>query len=154
MKKVKKKHLGGGWMLIIAIFSSQVVTNPINNILEGGGCSTLQSSHPSEEVPLLCWSWSTPSVVSKLGSLASCRRLGGSSGEQIKMGALTHYQRGGLGLSMEGLEGGRGAEEARKGRTEAVGQFDSKVKVLSLSCARIFCSFRTCDQCLKRARLS
>ena len=62
--------------------------------------------------------------------------------------------RGGLGLSMEGLEGGGGAEEARKGGTEAFGQLDSKVKVLSLSCARIFCSFCNCDQCLKRARLS
>ena len=70
------------------------------------------------------------------------------------MGALTHNQRGGLGLSMEGLEGGGGAEEARKGGTEAFGQLDSKVKVLSLSCARIFCSFCNCDQCLKRARLS
>ena len=49
------------------------------------------------------------------------------------MGAFTHYQRGGLGLSMEGLEGGGGAEEARKGGTEAFGQFDSKVKILSLS---------------------
>ena len=57
------------------------------------------------------------------------------------MGALTNYQIGGLGLSMEGLEGGRGAEEARKGGTEAFRQFDSKVKVLSLSCTRIFCSF-------------
>ena len=93
----------------------------------------MQSSHPSEEVPLLCWSWSTPSVARKLGGLASCRRSGGSSGEQCKMGALTHNQRGGLGLSMEGLEGGGGAEEARKGGTEAFGQFDSKVKVLSLS---------------------
>ena len=114
----------------------------------------MQSSHPSEEVPLLCWSWSTPSVARKLGGLASCRRSGGSSGEQRKMGALTHYQRGGLGLSMEGLEGGGGAEETRKGGTEAFGQLDSKVKVLSLSCARIFCSFCNCDQCLKRARLS
>ena len=70
------------------------------------------------------------------------------------MGALTHYQRGGLGLSMEGLEGGGGAEETRKGGTEAFGQFDSKVKVLSLSSTRIFCSFCNFDQCLKRARLS
>ena len=86
----------------------------------------MQSSHPrtrtSEEVPLLCGSWSTPSVARKLGGLASSRRSGGSSGEQLKMGALTHYQRGGLGLSMEGLEGGGGAEEARKGGTEAFGQ--------------------------------
>ena len=62
--------------------------------------------------------------------------------------------RGGPGLSMEGLEGGGGAEETRKGGTEAFGQFDSKVKVLSLSSTRIFCSFCNFDQCLKRARLS
>ena len=110
----KQQHLGEGWSLIIAVFSSQVVTNPINNILERAGRSSLQSSQPGEEVPL----------------------------------------RGGPGLSMEGLEGGGGAEETRKGGTEAFGQLDSKVKVLSLSCTRIFCSFCNCDQCLKRARLS
>ena len=109
-----EQHLGGGWTLIIANFSSQVVTNPNNNILEGGGRSSLQSSQPGEEVPL----------------------------------------RGGLGLSMEGLEGGGGAEETRKGGTEAFGQFDSKVKVFSLSCTRIFCTFLFCDQCLERACLS
>ena len=31
----KQQHLGGGRSLIIAIFSSQVVTNPNYNILEG-----------------------------------------------------------------------------------------------------------------------
>ena len=34
--------------------------------------------------------------------------------------------RGGLGLSMEGLEGGGGAEEARKGGTEAFGHIGFK----------------------------
>ena len=42
------------------------------------------------------------------------------------MGALTQYQRGGLGLSMEGLKGGEGAEETRKGGTEAFGQIRFK----------------------------
>ena len=42
------------------------------------------------------------------------------------MGALTHYQRGGLGLSMEGVEGGGGAEEAGKGGREAFGQIRFK----------------------------
>ena len=79
---------------------------------------------------MLCWSWSTPSVARKLGGLASSRRSGGSSGEQHKMGALTHYQRGGLGLSMEGLEG---VEEQRRRGKEGLKLLFVKVKVLSLS---------------------
>ena len=66
----------------------------------------------------------TPSVARKLGGLASDRRSGGSSEEQLEMGALTHYQRGGLGLSMEGLEGGGGAEETTS--TKETFTFESK----------------------------
>ena len=51
----------------------------------------------------------------------------------------------------------RAAEEQRKQGREEQKLLDNwipKVKVLSLSCTRIFCSFCNCDQCLKRARLS
>ena len=57
--------------------AAQVVTNPINNILEGGGRSSLQTSHPSEEVPLL---------ITKEEALASVRRDSRAAEEQRKQG--------------------------------------------------------------------
>ena len=62
-------------------------------------------------------------------------------------------KRGGLGLSMEGLEG---VEEQRRRGKKGLKLLLSKVKVLLLSLSRtiIVCGFRFYDQCLMRARWS
>ena len=59
-----------------------------------------------------------PSLVRKLGGLAFCRRLGGSSGEQLWMEALTHCQKRRLWPQNGGTRGRGGAEETRQGGTE------------------------------------